>query len=248
MKEKVKKIAIWIGSIIIALVFLLSVVFAIFKDRNKTCKSVVTHVDYESGNNFINEKEIDQIIKHSYADKLVGNKFIDIPMHSIEQKIKKNNYVRDVQLYSDMNSKLHVDVTQKTALVRIINNNGVSYYLSNIGDTIPLSTNFTSRVLVVQGDISKNRVDDIMKLSKYITENEFWNAAVEHVFIENNGDYTLYTKLGNQKIIVGKIDDDLEIKFKKLNIVYKEMLPVIDFNKYKTINLKYKGQVVCSKI
>jgi cell division protein FtsQ len=40
----------------------------------------------------------------------------------------------------------------------------------------------------------------------------------------------------------------LENKFKKLKAIYTEVLPKVGFEQYKTINLKYKGQVVCSKI
>jgi cell division protein FtsQ len=120
--------------------------------------------------------------------------------------------------------------------------------LTDIGDTIPLSSKFTSRVLVVQGNISSNEIANILKLCKFIEGDEFWKASVEQVLIGSNADYEIYTKLGNQNVVIGKIDEDLENKFKKLKAIYTEVLPKVGFEQYKTINLKYKGQVVCSKI
>ena len=151
-------------------------------------------------------------------------------------------------MFSTFNKDIVIQVTQKEALVRIINNTGVSYYLTNIGDTIPLSSKFTSRVLVIQGDIQKTDIPNILILSKYINGDKFWKATIEGAYKGANGDYELYTKLGNQNVVLGKIDDELGNKFKKLKTIYTELLSKVDFNKYKTINLKFKGQVVCSKI
>ena len=248
MKEKIKIVFKWIGIGLSIALFITLIVLAIIKEENKKCLKVLTKVDYESGNNFIAEDEVNKIILDKYSNKLVGEKIKEIRTQEIENEIKKNRYVEDVQIYSTINDEIVVKVKQKEALTRIINNTGVSYYLTNIGDTIPLSSKFTSRVLIVQGDVKKNDIPNIITLSKFINQDEFWKAAVEQVYIGTNGDYEIYTKLGNQNIILGKIDGELEIKFKKLKSVYTELLQKIDFNKYKTINLKYKGQVVCSKI
>jgi cell division protein FtsQ len=53
--------------------------------------------------------------------------------------------------------------------------------------------------------------------------------------------------VGNHKIILGDCSD-LEQKFKKLFAFYKDGLNKIGWNTYKTINLKYKNQVVCTRI
>jgi cell division protein FtsQ len=248
LKEKVKIVFKWIGIGLSIALFIAVLVMAIIKKENKKCLKVITKVDYESGNNFIAEDEVNKIILEKYSNRLIGEKIKDIKTQDIEHEIRKNRYVKDVQIYSNFNDEVVVKVTQKEALARIINNTGVSYYLTNIGDTIPLSTKFTSRVLVVQGDVKKNEIPNVIKLCNYINHDEFWKAAVEQVYIGTNGDYEIYTKLGDQNVVLGKIDDDLENKFKKLKSVYTELIQKIDFDKYKTINLKYKGQVVCSKI
>jgi cell division protein FtsQ len=38
---------------------------------------------------------------------------------------------------------------------------------------------------------------------------------------------------------------DLEAKFKKIKILYKEILPVKGWDFYKKISVKYKNQIVC---
>lgn len=248
MKEKLKIILKWTGIAIATSTIIVLIVLATIKHENRACNKIITKVDFESGNNFINENEVDSIIQKKFSNQLIGKRIKDIQTAAIENEIRKSKFIKEVQIYSNINNELIIDVTQKEALARIINNTGVSYYLTNTGDSIPLSAKFTSRVLIVQGDIAANEIPNVLKLSSYINQDNFWKATVEGVYRASNGDYEIYTKLGNQNIILGKIDADLESKFKKLKSLYKELLPKVDFNKYKTINLKYKGQVVCSKI
>ena len=47
-------------------------------------------------------------------------------------------------------------------------------------------------------------------------------------------------------IVIGEVYN-LESKFNKLMLFYEEGLSKTGWNEYKTINLKYKDQVVCTK-
>jgi cell division protein FtsQ len=59
-------------------------------------------------------------------------------------------------------------------------------------------------------------------------------------------DLELIPRVGNHTIILGNVSD-LQEKFNKLMIFYKEAMPKVGWNKYKTLNLKYKNQIVCKK-
>ena len=39
----------------------------------------------------------------------------------------------------------------------------------------------------------------------------------------------------------------MEIKFKKLELFYKNILPTKGWNYYESVNLKFKNQIVCTK-
>ena len=53
-------------------------------------------------------------------------------------------------------------------------------------------------------------------------------------------------KIGDQVIILGD-GENINKKFKKLEIFYKKAMPKEGWNSYKSINLKYKNQVVATK-
>lgn len=82
-----------------------------------------------------------------------------------------------------------------------------------------------------------------MGLIDKIREHEFWHAQIAQLDIDNKSRITFFPQVGDEKIEFGK-PEDLDVKFKKLMIFYKEILPRIGWNKYNRINLEYEGQII----
>ena len=82
-----------------------------------------------------------------------------------------------------------------------------------------------------------------MNLINAIRNNEFWMAQIAQLDIDSKSRITMFPQVGDEKIEFGK-PDDLETKFKKLMIFYKEILPRTGWNKYSRVNLEYEGQIV----
>ncbi|MDV7400600.1 hypothetical protein RZS08_54800, partial [Arthrospira platensis SPKY1] len=68
---------------------------------------------------------------------------------------------------------------------------------------------------------------------------------IEQIYV-SNGKILLAPKVGNYKIVLGTVDD-LDEKFRRLRIFYDEVVPYQGWRRYKTVNLSYKGQIVCEK-
>ncbi len=83
-----------------------------------------------------------------------------------------------------------------------------------------------------------------IELIKYIDEDKFWKAQIAQISVDKKGEMTMYTQVGGEVIVFGK-PEEIEVKFKKLTAYYKEVIPVKGFNRYKTVNLKFKDQIVC---
>ena len=141
-----------------------------------------------------------------------------------------------------------------------------SYYLDENGFIMPLSQNYTARLLVVNGRINepfatrytlnfntladtlktKTLLDEIYTLSKYIDQSDFWKAQIEQVYVNKQLEMELIPKVGNHRIVFGEVEN-IENKFEKLMVFYKKGLSKTGWNEYSEINLKYKNQVVCTK-
>lgn len=48
---------------------------------------------------------------------------------------------------------------------------------------------------------------NVLKLTRFIHNNTFWNAQIEQISVADNGSYVLIPKLGDHKIEFGGIDN-----------------------------------------
>ena len=88
---------------------------------------------------------------------------------------------------------------------------------------------------------------DLMKMIKYINEDNFLRKIISEIEIDNNKNIIIHPQLSKQKIIFG-YPVDLEEKFNKIMLFYKRIAPLKGWNTYKTVNVKFKNQIVCDKI
>ena len=92
----------------------------------------------------------------------------------------------------------------------------------------------------------KHILKDIFELTNIILEDDFLQPMMEQIYVNSTNEYELSPNIGDQKIILGKLDN-IDNKIFHLKTFYKEALPYKGWQKYKTINLKFKGQVVAGK-
>ena len=125
--------------------------------------------------------------------------------------------------------------------------------MSNKGESIPISSKFTPRLIVATGNLSKQLTsknlkirEDLLELVAFIYESSFWEAMIGQIEVANNGDFLLYSKIDEHVVNIGNTDN-LEDKFKYLQIFYKEAIKNVDWKQYEEINLKFKGQIICKK-
>lgn len=206
--------------------------------------------------NFIEREEIDAILKANEGD-LIGRKLTEINIHEIEKTIQANPYIAYVKVFNEMNGVIHIEIKQRQPVLRIINAGGQDYYIDSEGLKMPMSPNFTANVLVATGNILEGfsgRVDtlltplakDLYKTALFSKRDTLWDAQFEQIFVNEKNDIELIPRVGNQRIILGNADS-LATKMNNLLVFYKQAMPKVGWNAYKTINLKYYNQIVAER-
>ena len=228
--------------------------FIEIKKVESTCEKV--EVVLPGNQFFIERAEIDEILK-SKNGLLIGRRLSGIDIQYLENKLKANPFIEYAKVYVDMNGVIHADVKQRVPVLRILNLSGQDFYVDQNGYKIPLSDHFTARVLVANGIILEDfsgKVDtlktklskDLFLTAKYIAEDSLWNDQIVQMFVNEKNDIELVPRVGNQKIILGNADN-LKDKFRNLLLFYKKAIPQAGWDTYSSINLKFKGQIVCEK-
>lgn len=186
----------------------------------------------------------------------------------IEFLITNSSFIEDAEVYKELNGDLHVDVVVRKPVVRVYNDLGVSVYIDQYGVIMPLSSSYTARAPIANGSITlqlhqfigKN-VEELPKLTEHpdaitiqeiynvasvCSKDEFWSAQFNQIYVTRKGEIELIPRVGDHRVMIGN-SKNLDKKLNKLWHFYKKGLSKTGWNEYKTINLKYANQVVCTK-
>lgn len=256
----------WVNKILWVLSFIAIAGMLSFAEKKKTaevCKGIAIDIQRPNSNYFVLEEDVEELISNmGYA--AIGMRVNDIDITQIEKLLNNNPSISKAEVYTTIDGIVAIEMVQRTPLIRIFNQNGESFYIDDQGWLMPLSEKYTARAIVANGNINtsfapgyKTNVKEVADsqysilhelyvLAKYIRKNAFWKSQITQVHVNNIGDIELIPRVGNHNIVIGDTTD-LEKKFNKLMVFYKEGLNRTGWNNYKTINLKYQNQVVCTK-
>lgn len=230
------------------------VVLMSFIEKKKS-EVVCTNVKiYIPGNQFfIDRQEVDNILG-IHAHELIGRKLDSINIHGLEARLKANPFIAHARVYHDMDGVVTVEISQRQPILRMINRHDQNFYIDQDGLKLPLSANFTARVLVANGYIDETfggSIDTlhtplakaVFRTADFIRKDSLWNAQFAEIYVRQDGDIELVPRVGNNRILIGNADS-LETKFGNLLAFYKQAVPNVGWDAYKEINLKYCNQVI----
>ncbi len=256
LKPKYKTIFISIG---IVLYMLVALSFSGSKAYQQNCIKVKVLVLDSSLNMFISSKDIDKILAQNEIN-IIGYPVKEINTLELEKLIETHPSIENANVYSTVKGNINVLVEQRKPLLRIMDDNGDGYYIDNQGLLMPLSTNFTTRVPVVTGNIKKyyqkykneeltkvgsdTLLQNLFSLGKELKKDKYWSAMCDQIYITREQNIKIIPKIGAHEIILGK-NQDYKKDLRILTTFYTEVLPVVGWEKYKSINLQYKQQIVC---
>lgn len=233
--------------------FVFLIVRTSLKQKDILCTDIKVDIQDAKDARFISENDVIRMISNTSEVEIINQKVSEIDLVKLEERLEKHNFIDNAEVYLNFEGALKIDIVQKKPLYRIINNKNVSYYITEKAYRVPLSSNFTPRLIVATGyipdveEVSSDKVNEnLWQLINFIQSDPFWVAMIGNIEVEKNGDFLLYPKLKGHNVLLGSTDD-MEDKFNKLKIFYKEALTRTDWKKYKQINLKFKGQLICSK-
>ena len=100
--------------------------------------------------------------------------------------------------------------------------------------------------MLISGVNNDDKVQEILPLVSFILEDEFLEKEIVGIEKLDADEYQFSVRSGDYKINFGKITE-MDIKFKKLKAFYNKTFLDNTIKNYKTINVKYHNQVVCTK-
>lgn len=206
-------------------------------------------------NFFIDESDVLALVMQNEGDSILGDRFGRVSLKEVEKRIESHSFVKDAAVYKDLKGHLIVKARQNKPIARIIGNNGVNAYIGEDGDLLPVSPKYTARVPVITGAGTQqlleldNIMDDeyatsIYEMVQFINNESFWTMQIGEIVLERNQHVVMYPQVGDQRLEFG-LPTDIEKKFSKLNIFFKQIMPTKGWNTYDRVNVAFKDQIIC---
>jgi cell division protein FtsQ len=251
------------------LVYLVAVSeFICNKEKIQKISALKIRIVDSTENQFIRSADIRNILDQKKYFRF-GQDITSLNLEDMEKSLRTRQIINQAEAFITEPGVLHVEIRQKTPFVRVFNRYGQGYYLDRMGNVIPVSGSFSPFVMVASGFIAEpftigktlnifevkhdslprslHTIYDVYKLAEFITADEFWNAQIEQIYVNNHYEFELIPRVGSHVIEMGKVEH-LDEKFENLKILYLRGFNNLGWNQYDKISLKYKNQVVCTKI
>ncbi len=248
-KRKLKK---GLGLVTLCLVLVGFIGFVEKQVQLKTYKGLEIDLEAVSGVYFVEEKEIERIVSSAFPELRAGLPLEEVPLSAIEERLLGHPFIKTAEASVGQKGIVKASIKQHEPIARIARPNGADGYITKDGLIIPTSPTYTSRVLILEGAYAEQLMNEgsieampeLLPLIHFITQDEFWNAQVTELEINKKNDIRLHQQVGKQVIEFGDALD-FESKFKRIEVLYKEILPRKGWNAYERISVKFKNQIVC---
>ena len=225
------------------------------------CKGVAITITDSAMNRFISPREIKKYLDEELEGGYIGVQLDSINLALIEEILDSKSAILKSEAYTTKDSILNVTVTQKKPLVRF-QKGKKGFYAVEDCSLFPLQSTYTSHVMVVDGYIPLliehgylgkpdteagcKWLQDMVGLVKYIEASKIWKEKIVQITVLEDSDLVLVPRVGQERFLFGQACD-IEEKFEKMGLYYKSIQHQKGEYAYKTVDLRFKDQIVCRK-
>ncbi|MBM3403907.1 MAG: hypothetical protein FJY10_03355 [Bacteroidetes bacterium] len=266
-----RKILIFIAWILAVGLVVFITAFVAVEHHQKLCRGMEIKIFYTGSQVLLKQEDVFRLLfKNGKGPE--GVPLYKINTSTLESRLKTNYYILQAEVYHTTDGVVHVDIIQRDPIARVISEGGKDRLMDKEGMMMPLDERYPVRVLVVNGSIPDSVIDKkeqthkpfstslissdstkndplnikIFRLASFIEESDFLKAQISQIYVTPSMEFELIPVVGRHVVVFGDTTRMRE-KFEKLIIFYKKGLVKAGFDTYKTINIKYKDQVICSK-
>jgi cell division protein FtsQ len=233
---------------------LILLIAAIGRKNHGLCRDYTITIKGRQNKFFIDEKDVQKLLVTATNGNIKGQQISLFNLHQLEQLLEDNTWIKDAELYFDNRDLLHITIKEREPIARIFTTTGNSFYIDSIGRKMPLSDKTSARVPVFTGFPEKKilnskdsfLLNDVITTARFIYNDPFWMAQTAQIDITSERTFEMIPVVGNHTIKLGD-GENMDQKFHRLFVFYKEVLSKTGFDKYKVIDVQYAGQVIGSR-
>jgi cell division protein FtsQ len=237
-------------------------VYLASSSNSKPCSGIVINITDSADYHFVTKRQLINLV-YGNNSWVIGKKLKDISTFNIENRINVLHELKTAEVYLTIDGAIHVYADQRNPIMRLIPNDGGDYFVDNEGFVFRRRNLYTPRLHMVEGNVTvtgamldslsvldtnvkHSILKDMYHFVNYINDDSFWSAQIDQIYVDGNNEIDLIPRVGNHIVHLGTFEN-YKGKLRNLAAFYDQVLPEVGWNKYSTINLEFKDQIVCKK-
>ena len=221
----------------------------------QTCEGL--QVEFADDLSFVSREDVKGYIEKNYG-AFNGQRLDSMNLKGIEDMLDAQSAVLKSEVFTTDDGILHARISQREPVVRFQKGSD-GFYIDGRGFIFPLQDNYTSNVPIIDGDIpvffangykGEAKIErealwlqGVLSMVDYMQKSKVWAANIVQMHVDSHGDLILVPREGQEVFIFGD-PHDARKKFGRIEKYYQYIQPE---NDYKTVNVKYAGQIICRK-
>ncbi|NNC82825.1 MAG: hypothetical protein HKN79_04545 [Flavobacteriales bacterium] len=227
--------------------------FAVDRSADARCEGYEVHLLGDPALRFVTPESLSAFV-HEHGHTIEGRYMREIDTYGIESDLLTIPFIENATVYKTIDRKVEIAVSQRVPVMRLFYTDGTSCYVDDTGRMMELCETFSYKCMPVTGldrssgtDAENDQLDKHLKhlwsLALYVRQNDFWNAQILQVDIDPEKGAVLIPRVGNHQIILGEVQDYMA-KLDKLKEFYDQGIDQTNWNIYRSLDLRYEGQVI----
>ena len=190
----------------------------------------------------------------------VGVQIDSLKLHEMEETVSSGSAVKDCEAWVTGDGTLHLRIRQREPAVRFESGSG-GFYADDRGYIFPLRDGYSVDVRTVGGELPLGRysgykgeartpeerewIAGVLQTLRAIDGSKAYGDRVQSITADGRGELTLRLDC-SERFLFGKPCDAGE-KLSLMDKFFSHIQPSKGEGYYKTVNLKYKGQIICRR-
>lgn len=168
----------------------------------------------------------------------------NLDLKEMEFLLESDDMIKSAQVYLTVNGEVRAKIEQKQPIARVYSN--ATFYIDEDGFWMPLSPQHSARVPLVTGVVEKEDLETVYTMALKVYRDSFLKTYITEIHQNENKEISLKMRLFDFEILVGSLEN-LDQKMTNLKAFYQKAKNDNILDIYKSVNLKFENQVVCTK-
>ncbi len=198
--------------------------------------------------------------------RTVGAPLREVDVYAVERLIEMQDYVLQADAYTAIDGLLHIVLSQRRPVLRVVSEAGHNFYLDTTLVVLPPQNDCFASVPVVSGRLplgfpvdffgrldekkfprERELLHNLLNFVHQVDTDPFLSALTAQIYYDEQGEVRLLPRVGGQTVRFGAIADSAAVgrRLRKLSRFYRASFAEGWWRSASEIDLRFRGQIVC---